>query len=255
MNGIGDVIVGIDGTAASDAAVHWAVAEAARMGRPVRLVHAESDPVDTLVRLAAQAALVVVGSHGRNALTEAVYSATGTRVAMRAPGLVAVVRGRVDAADGPVVVGVSGLRHDDRLLDTAFAAAARRGCELVAIHVLPPQAAPWGIGIPPLAPNPVQARANLLSDLTDDVQRWHDKYPTVPAMARVPGGDPASVLLDASAEAQLLVLGGRAHGPAAGLLADSVGHRLLYHAACPLLIQHPHQGLKVATSASTLRLA
>jgi nucleotide-binding universal stress UspA family protein len=57
-------------------------------------------------------------------------------------------------------------------------------------------------------------------------------------MARVPAGDPAAVLLDASGEAQLLVLGGRPHGPAAAFLADSVSDRLLYHAACPLLIVH-----------------
>nr|BFE57572.1 hypothetical protein GCM10020063_020980 [Dactylosporangium thailandense] len=55
-----------------------------------------------------------------------------------------------------------------------------------------------GIGIPPLSPGPVQARANLLWELTDEVQRWHEKYPAVPAMARVPAGDPAGVLLEAS---------------------------------------------------------
>ncbi|GAA3276539.1 universal stress protein [Dactylosporangium vinaceum] len=267
MNDIGDVIVGIDGTAADDAVVRWAAAEAARMGVRLQIVHVggsaagdleravtaaralriglpvtgravDGEPADVLVGLAARAALTVVGSHGRNALAEALQRATGTRVAMRAPGLVAVVRGRAGAADGPVVAAVSGSRHDSRVLDTAFSAAERRGCDVVAIHVLPPPTAPWGVGIPPLSTGPVRVRADLLCDLTDDVQRWHDKYPAVPAMARVPSGDPAGVLLEASAEAQLLVLGGRPHGPAAGLLAGSVGDRLLYHAACPLLFRH-----------------
>ncbi|WP_433088834.1 universal stress protein [Dactylosporangium sp. CA-052675] len=265
-----DVIVGIDGTTASEAAVRWAAAEADRGGGRLRIVCVAQrpdgtdraveravaavrgrrsgltvlgqvilgDPVDVLVQLAAEAPLTVVGSHERTALVDALRGATGTRVAMRATGPVAVVRGRADATEGPVVVGVSGSRYDNRLLDTAFDAAARRGCDVVAIRVLPHQVAPWGIGIPPLAPNPIRARANLLTDLTEDVLRWHDKYPAVPAMARVPSGDPASVLLDASGEAQLLVLGGRPCGPAAGLLAESVGHRLLFHAACPLLIQH-----------------
>ncbi|MFG2041877.1 universal stress protein [Dactylosporangium sp. NPDC048998] len=281
-----DVIVGVDGTPASDAALRWAAAEAARSRARLRVVlvyhwrwpggigatdriegytreQAEAavdaavravrahrpgldvsgfavfgDPADVLAGLAAGAALTVVGSHGRTALADATRGATGTRVAMRARGRVAVVRGRTEAADGPVVVGVDGSPTDDRLLATAFEHAARRGCEVVALRVQAPQAAPWGVGIPPLATNPVQARANRLAELTDDVQRWHEKYPTVPAMARMPGGDPASALLDASGEAQLLVLGGRAHGPVAGLLAGSVSQRLLFHAECPLLIVH-----------------
>ncbi|WP_426513780.1 universal stress protein [Dactylosporangium sp. McL0621] len=269
MNGIDEVIVGIDGTAAGDAAVSWAADEAVSRAARLRIVYVRSEepvagsyvervaeatrarhtglPVtaevvaggatEVLTRLARDAELTVVGCHERTALAEALHGATGTRVAMRAPGPVAVVRGRPDA-EGPVVVGVDGSHHDNRLLAVAFEFAARRGAEVVAVRVLAPPAAPWGIGIPPLVPNAIQGRTNLLQDLTDDVQRWHDKYPTVPATARVPGGDPAGVLLDASGEARLLVLGGRPHGPASALLADSVGHRLLYHAACPLLFVH-----------------
>jgi hypothetical protein len=78
-------------------------------------------------------------------------------------------------------------------------------------------AAPWGIGIPPLSDNPVPARATLLAELADDLERWHRKFPNVPAYGRMPG---------------------RAHGLAAALLAGSGGQRLLYHSGCPLLIVH-----------------
>jgi nucleotide-binding universal stress UspA family protein len=267
-----DVIVGIDGTPASDAAVRWAAAEAARTGARLRIVlvarhtgtqtqtHAQvaaaigeasrpglevtghvvtgDDPADVLTSLAADAALTVVGSHGHTALTEALRGATGTRVAMRAPGCTVLVRGRTDATDGPVVVGVDGSPTDHRLLAVAFEHAARRGCDVVALRALPPPAAAWGVGIPSLTGNPVQLRATLLTELTADLQRRHEQYPTVRATARMPGGDPASALLDASGKAQLLVLGGRPHGPAAALLAGSVSQRLLYHADCPLLIVH-----------------
>jgi nucleotide-binding universal stress UspA family protein len=287
MNGT-DVIVGIDGTPASDAAVRWAATEAARTGARLRIVlafhwrwpgragatdrveaytreQAEvivettseatrahqpgiavtgqvvfGSPAEVLMNMAEGASLTVVGSHGHTALADALRGATGTRVAMRAPGCTAVVRGRAEAAEGPVVVGVDGSHTDNRLLAVAFEHAARRGCDVVALRALPPPTAAWGVGIPPLTGNPVQLRATLLAELTDDVQRWHEKYPTVPATARMPGGDPASALLDASGEAQLLVLGGRPHGPAAALLAGSVSQRLLYHADCPLLIVH-HQ--------------
>lgn len=285
MNG-NDVIVGVDGRPASDAALRWAAAEAERTGGRLRVVlvyrwrlpgeagvtdrmvgytreQAEAvvesavaaarthrpgitvsghavlgDGVEVLTGMATDEGLVVVGSHGHTALSAALHGGTGLRVAMGATGRVAVVRGRVEAAEGPVIVGVDGSHTDNRLLATAFEAAARRGCEVVAIRALTPPSAPWGVGIPPLGSNPVPTRATLHAELADDVQRWHEKYPTVPACARTPAGDPAAVLMEASGEAQLLVLGGRAHGPVAALLAGSVSHRLLHHAECPLLIVH-----------------
>ncbi|GAA4263063.1 universal stress protein [Dactylosporangium darangshiense] len=256
MNG-NDVIVGIDGTPASDEALRWAAAEATRTGSPLKVVIAAAhpgewatltvaaavdcarahrpglqvtgravsgQPVDVLTGLAADAALVVVGSHGHTALAAALRGATGARVALRAPGRVVVVRGRIDAGEGPVAVGVDGSHTDNRLLAAAFEQAARRGCEVLAVRAVPGVAG--------------QERADLLAELTDDLERWSRRYPTVPAFARTPDLDPAAALLDASGEARLLVLGGRTHGPAAALLAGSVGQRLLYHAGCPLLIVH-----------------
>jgi nucleotide-binding universal stress UspA family protein len=205
---------------------------------PQRATRSCGHPADILSGLAAQGALVVVGSHNRTALAETMHGATGTRVAMRAHGRVVVVRGRAAADEGPVAVGVDGSHTDNRLLAAAFEHAARHGCEVLAVRAVPPPTGPWGVGIPPLSANPVQARATPLTELTDDIERWHQKYPTVPAFARMPAGDPASALLDASGEARLLVIGGRAHGPAAALLAGSIGQRLLYHAKCPLLIVH-----------------
>ncbi|MEV6932799.1 universal stress protein [Dactylosporangium sp. NPDC051485] len=274
MNGT-DVVVGIDGTPACGATLQWAADEAARSDARLRVVVAfpgddqddrsaavaaaeaaaavvrgyrpgldatgsavPGDPATVLQAMAADAALVVVGSRGHTALSAALGSGSGTRVALRAPGCIAVVRGRAGAA-GPVVVGLDGSPTDNRLLATAFEHAARRGCEVVAVRVLNPLAVPWGgVGIAAMMPGPVSDRATVLAELTDDVGRWHEKYPTVPATARVPIGEPTSVLLDASGEAQLLVLGGRAHGPAAALLAGSVVQRLLFHAECPLLIAH-----------------
>ncbi|GAA2357354.1 universal stress protein [Dactylosporangium salmoneum] len=272
-----DVVVGIDGTPACGAALQWAADEAARSDARLRVVVAfprgdeddrraavaaaqaaaavvranrpgldatgsavPGDPATVLEAMAAEAALVVVGSRGHTALSAALGGGSGTRVALHARGGVAVVRGRAGAA-GPVVVGVDGSHHDNRLLATAFEHAARRGCEVVAVRVLTPPVTPWGDGIPALMPT-ARDRATVLAELTDDVGRWHEKYPTVPATARVPIGEPASALLDASGEAQLLVLGGRAHGPAAALLAGSVVQRLLFHADCPLLIMHGERG-------------
>jgi nucleotide-binding universal stress UspA family protein len=47
------------------------------------------------------------------------------------------------------------------------------------------------------------------------------------------------VLLDAAADAGLLVVGSRGHGQVAGLVAGSVSQHLARHAACPVVVARP----------------
>jgi nucleotide-binding universal stress UspA family protein len=55
---------------------------------------------------------------------------------------------------------------------------------------------------------------------------------------RVSEGAPATVLIDESRQADLLVVGSRGHGGFAGLLLGSVGQQCAHHAACPVVIVH-----------------
>ena len=53
---------------------------------------------------------------------------------------------------------------------------------------------------------------------------------------RVSEGAPATVLVDESRQADLLVVGSRGHGGFAGLLLGSVSQQCAHHAACPVAI-------------------
>jgi nucleotide-binding universal stress UspA family protein len=49
-------------------------------------------------------------------------------------------------------------------------------------------------------------------------------------------GDPAQVLLDASSQADLLVVGSRGHGGFLEALLGSVGQHCVHHATCPVVV-------------------
>ena len=57
---------------------------------------------------------------------------------------------------------------------------------------------------------------------------------------RVERGHPSDALVQASAEAQLVVVGSRGHGTFTGMLLGSVSLYLVTHARCPVIVM-PHE--------------
>lgn len=60
----------------------------------------------------------------------------------------------------------------------------------------------------------------------------------VPVDGEIRLGPPASVLLDASNDADLLIVGSRGRGGFTGLLLGSVSTQVVQHATCPVLVIH-----------------
>lgn len=134
-----------------------------------------------------------------------------------------------------IVVGVDGSPASVDALRWAARQAALTGSTLEAI-------VSWHY--------PVQYGAEFYSETIDWSAVAQNALDTALAEARrddsfacrrtVTEGHPAQVLVDASADAELLVVGSRGHGGFAGLLLGSVSEYVIAHAVCPVLvIRHP----------------
>ncbi len=190
-------------------------------------VHAA--PAPTLIDLAAD--LLVVGNRGGGGLTDLLVGSVGLQVATHARTPVVVVRGRHDATDGPVVVGVDGSASSDAALGVALEEARSRGTGVLAVRAYIPPA------VTALPYSVIEATEQQV--LEASIAGWQEKYPSVTISPLLANGRAAPALIGASRTAQLVVVGSRGHGGFAGLLLGSVGQQLMHHAECPVLIVHP----------------
>lgn len=194
------------------------------------------NPAHELISASGDGATIVIGNRGRGGFTSLLLGSVSQQVAVHARGPVVVVRGRGDANDGPVVVGVDGSPEAEQALRLAFEEATLRGTGVVAIRaysLVPPSYVPFATG---LLEDPAARQKEEQAALAADIAPWGEKYPAVRLDYGAIEGHPAEVLARRSADACLVVVGTRGHGGFAGLLLGSVGLHLLHHANCPVLV-------------------
>lgn len=281
----GPVLVGVDGSESSNAAVRWAADEARRLDVPLHILHAWMWPlyhvqlgpppgappgaglraqaervlseaahlarvtspgtsVETtlvtgaaaaeLLESAAEARMLVVGHRGLGGFSGLLLGSVGVTVTARAPCPVVVVRG--DWAQGePVVVGIDGSPQSHLALVTAFGEAARRRALLLVAHA-------WAM---PLRTE--GADREYESELARgeregrqlaerEASQASTGFPGVVYEVTVGDRSAGAELVDATHDAQLVVVGSRGVGALRGLLLGSTAHALLHHAACPVLV-------------------
>jgi nucleotide-binding universal stress UspA family protein len=187
------------------------------------------------------AQLIVVGHRGSEGFAELLLGSTAVRLSAHARCPVMVVRGRPDPA-GPVLVAVAGSPQGQPAIAFAFFEAALRGTELVALHAW----STWtGHGEHALG-HPVEL-VELVGDvdrlqqeeervLAETLSGGRDQYPGVTVRPRLVRGRTRPALIEASADAQLMVVGARGHGGFTGLLLGSVSQAALHHAHCPVTV-------------------
>lgn len=192
-----------------------------------------------LVRASEDAALVVVGAHGRSALGRLLLGSVSQHVAAHAHCPAVVVRGT--AREGaPVAVGVDGSPASAAALELALTEAERRGVGLVAFHAWDDVTAvvyPTGYGVWTVPSGVDEQLAGEARDLVDRVLAEPvSRHPEVPVTVHVERGHPTTAVIEESRHAQLLVLGVRGHGALHRLTFGSVSAAAIRHAECPVMV-------------------
>lgn len=135
-----------------------------------------------------------------------------------------------------ILVGVDGSPGSRVALTWAAAEAAEHGADLVALDVWEPSL------LPPMGSGTVSGRErgdsgqgaeeNLLKVIKEEL----GENPPVLVRPRVKHGNPAEVLIEESADADLLVVGTRGRGGFTGLVLGSVSQHVAAYAKCPVTV-------------------
>jgi nucleotide-binding universal stress UspA family protein len=211
-------------------------------------------PIDALLAAARDAELLALGSRGLSGISGFLVGSVALSVVAHTTRPVVLVRAGEqeqdehlrDASGRPstsspyrdVLLGLALARPSDALIEFAFDAALRRTTGLRVIHGwnLPPYYY-YGAAIDP------RLNAELAEQetgaLDEALRPWREKYPTVHVTARAAVGPAADHLIDAAADASLVVVGRRNRGVPIGAHIGPVTHAVLHHAAAPVAVV-PH---------------
>lgn len=260
------ITVGLDGSRESLASVAWAADEARRRGLALRLLHVwglepdvhspligsrtrqgprDADPRSTAERIrrthpgldvvaqelcgepatvlcgaAEESELLVLGSRGLSGVAGFVTGSVALSVVARTRHPVVLVPGRAPIPNGGIVLGL----------------------DLSPLRVIHGWSMPPAFAFDP-ALLPPEVRDGMATStataLGDELRPWRDKYPEIRVEVDCSVGRPANQLVEASADASLVVVGRRIRRSAIGTHLGPVVHAVLHHATAPVAVV-PH---------------
>jgi len=191
---------------------------------------------EVLRREAEDSEQVVVGSRGLGGFTGLLLGSVSLALAGQVVAPVVVVRGTPGQTYGQIIVGFDGSAHSAAALEYAFEEAARRQARLHAIHTWQlPVLGAYAIAYSPLTNDVFAAERRLTAEA---LTPWREKYPDIKIEETVVCGHPVDVICEASATADLVVLGSRGLGRFGAAVLGSVSHGVLHHARCPVAVVH-----------------
>jgi nucleotide-binding universal stress UspA family protein len=137
-----------------------------------------------------------------------------------------------------VVVGIDGSGRSRQALAWAARWAKLTGEPLVALVAWHYPIA-WGWAVP--SPEDFDAETAARQMLESVVAQVLGPDPGIEVTTVVVSGHPATVLVERSEQASLVVVGCRGHGEFAGMLLGSVSEFVVTHARCPVVVVRDHE--------------
>lgn len=137
-----------------------------------------------------------------------------------------------------IIVGVDGSHDAHRALEWAMQEAAARHAPLTVITVHQAAASGWIVApsfLPVDEPTMEHARQAAEEAVAKAAAQLGESQP-VPVTVRAVTGFPAQELIEASRDADLLVVGSRGGGGFARLMLGSVSDQVARHAHCPVVV-------------------
>jgi nucleotide-binding universal stress UspA family protein len=234
---------------------HWSERIPREAAEELRAAHPEVDvlikqvtgrPAEVLTDAAKDAEPLVLGSRGLSGVGGFMVGSVGLAVVAHAECPVVLVRAEGDTSgtdstlppSGPVVLGLDTRAPDDTLIGFAFEAAVLHGASLRVVHGWnePPYIA---YGLPPDLELNARLGAEEAAAVSEVLRPWRQKFPTVDVVEDSLSGKAADHLVDASAEASLVVVGRRIRRSPLGAHIGPVTHAVLHHATAPVAVV-PH---------------
>ncbi|MFH8574744.1 universal stress protein [Streptomyces zaomyceticus] len=197
----------------------------------------EDAPVGVLLAAAAEAEMLVVGSHGLGSVRGFIVGSVGQEVVAEAERPVVLVRpgyekdssgGSEGGSRRKVVLGLDVNDVKDELLHFAFDFAGRHRIPLEIVHT-------WHESF--LHHPSAAAKDERASALADAVRPFRDRFPATEVAEVSAHGRAAEHLVEAASDARLVVVGRRR--AARGAHIGSVTHAVIHHATCPVAVV-PH---------------
>jgi len=137
-----------------------------------------------------------------------------------------------------IVVGVDGSEHAARALAFALQEARARQAQLEVVHAWTPTIGGYPYGAV-AAFDPAELEEAAKAELESVMAGIDATGLAVAPVAMLRCGSAASVLIEASDGAALVVVGSRGRGGFAGLLLGSVSQQVVHHARCPVAVVPP----------------